>query len=415
MAAAALLAATILLPVVQSQSLESSLPARFEATKSLIQTLKTLGFDTQTLEQTVAGLEDSFKKSSADPAEVVRAVEKINRQFQKVLHTYQQNPKSALKAFDILSRVYALRASASGFSAVLLDVSEQLVEQALNDKSEVHGGELLEKAQTLVESVQGVLAGKPINMKIVRSAESGGEEMEISIASIATTKEVVKVYLTEERFRYSNDTLVVSKNAFINLGNTVIIQKETVRNVKTSSEEKTVLFGENKAIGAVLSLSRVSNKLQLEKTEYDVFVQSHSFEQNHVRLVLSSSQPNAGKIVIIDVDKGFMKNYLPRDIAVRVDGVPAKLAESITELLIENSSEPKYFLAITGRGLQIVLYIPNWSTKVVIIGSASSLSFQIAIPGFWDQRFELIATTAGFILLMSFVLLGKVLRRTLDG
>ncbi|MEM1955258.1 MAG: hypothetical protein QXN44_00820 [Candidatus Caldarchaeum sp.] len=406
-----LVASTVLLPTALAQNADPSLAARLEAVKTVVQKLKSSGLDTQAFEKTISDVETALRQGSGSMESGI-TLEKIHRQLTQVSAVLERDRQKAVKAYSLLSIIHYLRPLSTGFSAVLLDVSEQLVEQALKDRQDVHP-DLLPKAQALVDSVRGVFEGKPINLKVVRSADAGGEETEISIASLSTANDVVRVFMTEERLRYSNNTVVVSKNAFISLGSTIIIQKETTRNVEPASE-KTVLLGENKAIGAVLSLSRQSNKLQLEKTEYDVAVLSHSFEQNHVRLVLSSTKEAAGKLVIIDVDKDFMKNYLPRDISIRVDGTPAVLAQSITEILTEDSTEPKYFLALTGRGLQIVLYIPNWSTKVVIIGSASSLSFQIAIPGFWNREFELFATTVGFMLLMAFVFVAKVLRRTLD-
>ncbi|MEM4329436.1 MAG: hypothetical protein QXI50_07270, partial [Candidatus Caldarchaeum sp.] len=264
----------MLLPTALAQNSDPSLAARVEAVKTLIQKLKSSGLDTQVFEKKVSEIEVAVKQQGSGMLESGISLEKIHRQLSLVSAALEQDPQKAVKAYDLLSNIHYFRPLSTGFSAVLLDVSEQLVEQALKERQDVHS-DLLPKAQVLVDSVRGVFEGKPINLKVFRSADAGGEETETSIASLSTANEVVRVFMTEERFRYSNNTVVVSKNAFISLGNTIIIQKETTRNVEPASE-KTVLLGENKAIGAVLSLSRQSNKLQLEKTEYDVAVLSHS-------------------------------------------------------------------------------------------------------------------------------------------
>ncbi|MEM2237154.1 MAG: hypothetical protein QXU87_00975 [Candidatus Caldarchaeum sp.] len=375
--------------------------------------LKEAGFKVEVFENILTQAETRLKDPATPStvlAEMQTTVSRLSRQLQKVWRFYEKDPEKAGKALSVLSDVYLLKSMAQGVAAALVDAAEQLFEQASDDAG---SSSLLSKAETLLEGVKTVLAGKPLNIKVRRTGEAEGEETEVSIASISTSREVVKVYFTEERLRYPNDTVVVSKNAFINLGNTLIIQRETVKSVGPANEEKEIHLGENTAIGAVISLSRPSNKLQLDKTEYDVVVQSYAFEQNLVRLVLSSTRENAGKLVIIDVDKSFMRNYLTRDITVRVDGSPAVLAQTVTEVLSGSSNEPKYFLAITGSGIQIVLYIPHWSTKVVIIGSSASLSFQISIPNIVGENMEWWATTIAAVSLVSAVAIGKLMGRRL--
>ncbi|MEM2515153.1 MAG: hypothetical protein QW419_01255 [Candidatus Caldarchaeum sp.] len=376
--------------------------------------LKEAGLNVTYFENLVVQAETQLKDPSTQQHSItdLRAnLAKLSNQLQKVVNIFGRDAEKGFKAFTVLIDVYVLKAKAVGIAAILVDTAEQLFEQTTADAEGPSWAAMLTKAETLLEGVKSILAGKPISIKVTRTGEDEGEQTEVSIASIPTSKDMVKVYFTEERLRYQNNTTVVSKNAFINLGNTLIIQRQTVKSVQFPSEEKEIHLGDNAGIGAVISLSRVSNKLQLDKTEYDVTVQSYSFEQNLVRLVLTSTREDAGKLVIIDVDKSFMKNYLPREITVRVDGYPAVLSQTVTEVLSGTSEEPKYFLALTGRGLQIVLYIPHWSTKVVIIGSSASLAFQISIPNVVGENMEWWATTIAAAGLVSAVIVGKLLGR----
>ncbi|MEM2065981.1 MAG: hypothetical protein QXH59_05795, partial [Candidatus Caldarchaeum sp.] len=221
----------------------------------------------------------------------------------------------------------------------------------------------------------------------------------------------VKIYVTQEAETYSNQTVTFSRSIYISLGNTIIIQKETERSLQPSEQEKQLMVGENIGIGAILSLRKTNAQKQLEKAEYDVKVVEHGFDRGFIRLVLTSDSSEQGRLIILDVDKSIQREYFPRDVSVRVNGEPAKLASSVSEVLSGELDKPAYFLAVTGGGLEIVLYIPSWSTKVVLIGSSSSLSYLISIPSLLGRENEFTATTLAAALLV-IALVASRLKRT---
>jgi hypothetical protein len=268
----------------------------------------------------------------------------------------------------------------------------------------------LKSSEILLEGFNSITGGGKLSLRVIRS-EKG--EAETTIATIPTSKDVVRVYLSEEKTRAADNSVVTTRKAFINLGKTIIIQKETISNIQPAEDQnKEVHLGYNTALGAVIELREEStNRITLDKTEYDVAVKEFSFEQNSLRLLLSSNTSQSGRIIILDVDRGVARKYMQTEIAVKVDGKPAKLVDSVADMLSGKLDTPAYFLAITGKGLQIVLYIPHWSDKLVVIGPSTALSFQISVPGTLGTETQVWATTLAAVLLASSLLVRRFRER----
>jgi len=395
------------IPLTLAQPRQQTSEQLIQEINNILDLLSSKGLDVDYFRQLL-----DHRTTSPQSSIDIPMLQSIVKRLEAVVKIAEEDPKTAQVILGLMQRVYLAKQglTANVLASVLTEVSEQLLDQSLSVSLKTERDSLLYKAEILLEGVESVVSGKPVEIKVLRNVE-WSEESEVRIASIPTSRETVRIYLSEERVNYSNNTVAVTKNAFINLGSTIIIKKETYTGLRPETSEKEVSLGENAEIGAILTLRRTGAGLQLDKTEYDVVVRDYSFDRNVVRLILSSPNGGGGKIVIIDVDKDFMRNYLPRDITVRVDGTPAALADSVTEVLKGISNEPKYFLAVTGRGLQIVLYIPSWSTKVVVIGSAASLTFQISIPGIVGREVEFLATTFSAVVLFAFAAASRLLGR----
>ncbi|MCX8201324.1 MAG: hypothetical protein N3H84_04395 [Candidatus Caldarchaeum sp.] len=342
--------------------------------------------------------------------ELHQRTKKLHQQLENIWRAYGNSPRTAARAAQVLDEIYGLRGQAAGVASMMVDAAEQLVEQSVAPGGLSRSDELLSNAMTLTEAVKNIIRGGPIDIKVSKSSYSENDEAEISVASVSTSGGTVKIYVTEEVQRYNNETVVVTKSSFIGFGNTIIIQKEVIRNIQPTIDTREMVVGQNVAIGAVLNIRKALNQPALEKVEYDVAVRDYGFDRNYIRLVLTSQQSKTGRIIIIDVDKAMMKEYFPRDVSVRVDGTAAKLASDIVEVLNGDADRPTYFIAITGRGLQLVLYIPSWSTKVVLIGPSSSLSYLISIPNLLGVEAEFIATTAAAIILISALAIMRLTR-----
>ncbi|MEM0440731.1 MAG: hypothetical protein QW463_03900 [Candidatus Caldarchaeum sp.] len=338
------------------------------------------------------------------------SIRRLEHQLDLLLRHFERNFQSAIKAAEALDQIYGLNMKAAGLQLMLVDASTQLIEQSMSSQDDHHSQELLQKAVILNEAIRNMLEGGTVNIRVSRSSISDAGEAQVSVASVETSAGTVNFYIMEETYRYANQTLVITKNSFISLGNTIIIQKEVNRNVEPVEDKREILVGENIAIGAVLNIRRALSGHEVEKVEYDVVLRDYGFDRNYIRLVLSSTEAKAGRLIIIDLDKSMVREYLSRDVAVRVDGTPAKLASTISEVLSGDADKPLYFLAITARGLQIVLYIPSWSNKVVLIGSSSSLSYLISIPKILGGEVEFLATTVAAVTLISALIVTRLMR-----
>ncbi|MDW8083634.1 MAG: hypothetical protein RMI49_00325 [Candidatus Caldarchaeum sp.] len=338
-------------------------------------------------------------------------VEGLKKKLDALWVIAQSSRDRAAKAAYALDEVYGLKAAAKGVSGSMLEAAERLIEQSLLTNEASRSEELLNDAVILTEAVKNILQGRKLDIRVSKSDFSDTGESEVSIASVETSRGTVKIYQTEEIQRYSNQTIVVTKNSFISLGKTIIIQKEVNRNIEQTAKDPEILVGKNIEIGAVLNIRKALNKPILEKIEYDVAVSDYSLERNLIRLVLSSENARkTGRLIIIDVDRSTMREFLAREVMVRVDGTPAKLASSLVEVLNGEVERPLYFLAITGRGVQIVLYIPTWSTKVVLIGPSSSLTYLISIPSVLGGDAQFLATTAAAVIFLTTLLITRLKR-----
>ncbi len=344
----------------------------------------------------------SFIKKSGDE----RGLTFLRRVLEFLWNIYQSDPPTGIQGAQILDEIYGLRINhkVDDMAAYILDAAEQLIQQGSVTLSGEKAQDSYSKASILVEAGSNFLLGKGVDLRVIKGGEIDNQQLEIIIATINTSKGPVKIYVTQEKETSSNQTVTVSRSVYISLENTIIIQKETEKSHQPSEEEKQLLIGENIGIGAILSLKKTDTQKQIEKTEYDVKVLEHAFDGGYIRLVLSSESSEQGRLIILDVDKSIQREYFPRDVSVRVNGEPAKLASSVSEVLSGEIDKPAYFLALTGSGLQIVLYIPSWSTKVVLIGSSSSLSYLISIPSFVGRENEFAATTlAAAVLIIALV------------
>lgn len=342
-----------------------------------------------------------------------RDLSTLRRLLEFLWNVYQTDPQTGRQGVMVLDEIYGLRLEQKleGMASYLLDAAEQLLQQESVAVLEGKSRDSFTKASVLVEAVGNVLKGRGVDVRVIKGGEVDGRQMEVSIATVTTSRGEVKIYVTQETGTYSNQTTTLSRSIYISLGNTIIIQKETERNLQPSEQEKQLLVGENIGIGAILSLRKTNTQKQLEKTEYDVKVVEQGFDRGFIRLVLASDSSEQGRLIILDVDKSIQREYFPRDVSVRVDGEPAKLATSVSEVLSGELDKPAYFLAVTGGGLEIVLYIPSWSTKVVLIGSSSSLSYLISIPSLLGRENEFTATTLAVAVLV-LALVASRLKRT---
>lgn len=347
-------------------------------------------------------------KAAPTPQNIAQA-KKLQAQLENIWRVRTSTDTSVM-AGKALDEIYGLRWKVFGVQALLLDAAEQLFDQSFVTSEIARSNEMLRNSMALIEAVKNMIAGKAVDIRVSKGSYSESGEAEVSIASVETSGGAVRMYVTEETQRYANQTVVITKNSFINLGNMIIIQKEVNRNLGPRDEAREILVGQNIAIGAVLNIRKAFNQPTIEKAEYDVAVRDYSFDRNYIRLVLSSREAKTGRIIIIDVDKTMLRDFLSRDVSVRVDGVPVRLAHSIVEVLKGEADKPLYFLAITGRGLQIVLYIPTWSTKIVLIGSSSSLSYLISIPKVVGSDVEVLATTVAAAVLITALLVTRLPR-----
>jgi hypothetical protein len=342
-----------------------------------------------------------------------RDLSSLRRLLEFLWNVYQTDPQTGRQGVMVLEEIYGLRIDQrlEGMASYLLDAAEQLLQQETVSVLEGKTRDSFTKASVLVEAVGNVLKGRGVDVRVIKGGEEDRRQMEVSIATVTTSRGEVKIYVTQEAETYSNQTVTFSRSIYISLGNTIIIQKETERSLQPSEQEKQLMVGENIGIGAILSLRKTNAQKQLEKTEYDVKVVEHGFDRGFIRLVLTSDSSEQGRLIILDVDKSIQREYFPRDVSVRVNGEPAKLASSVSEVLSGELDKPAYFLAVTGGGLEIVLYIPSWSTKVVLIGSSSSLSYLISIPSLLGRENEFTATTLAAALLV-IALVASRLKRT---
>jgi hypothetical protein len=384
-------------------------------TLSTLDLLQKQGIDVTVFRKVLNDVVQAADTKGATPItlspESTQIVKDINRIGRKALKAVEVDLEKTRKALEIISTTYVYRTLNNPVSSTILDAARQLAESALDNVKEEDGSEgLLKSSEILLEGFNSITGGGKLSLRVIRS-ETG--EAETTIATIPTSKDVLRVYLSEEKTRAADNSVVTTRKAFINLGKTIIIQKETISNIQPAEDQnKEVHLGYNTALGAVIELREEStNRITLDKTEYDVAVKEFTFEQNSLRLLLSSNTSQSGRIIILDVDRGIARKYMQTEIAVKVDGKPAKLVDSVADLLSGKLDTPAYFLAITGKGLQIVLYIPQWSDKLVVIGPSTALSFQISVPGTLGTETQVWATTLAAVLLASSLLVRRFRER----
>jgi hypothetical protein len=384
-------------------------------TLSILDLLQKQGIDVTVFRKVLNDVVQAADTKGATPitlsSESTQIVKDINRIGRKALKAVEVDLEKTRKALEIISTTYVYRTLNNPVSSTILDAARQLAESALDNVKKEDGSEgLLKSSEILLEGFNSITGGGKLSLRVIRS-ETG--EAETTIATIPTSKDVVRVYLSEEKTRAADNSVVTTRKAFINLGKTIIIQKETISNIQPAEDQnKEVYLGYNTALGAVIELREEStNRITLDKTEYDVAIKEFTFEQNSLRLLLSSNTSQSGRIIILDVDRGIARKYMQTEIAVKVDGKPAKLVDSVADMLSGKLDTPAYFLAITGKGLQIVLYIPHWSDKLVVIGPSTALSFQISVPGTLGTETQVWATTLAAMLLASSLLVRRFRER----
>ncbi|MCS6785235.1 MAG: hypothetical protein NZ581_08595, partial [Candidatus Caldarchaeum sp.] len=176
--------------------------------------------------------------------ELYQRIKKLHQQLENIWRAYGNSPRAAARAAQVLDEIYGLRGQAAGVASMMVDAAEQLVEQSVAPGGLSRSDELLSNAMTLTEAVKNIIRGGPIDIKVSKSSYSENDEAEISVASVSTSGGTVKIYVTEEVQRYNNETVVVTKSSFIGFGNTIIIQKEVIRNIQPTIDTREMVVGQ---------------------------------------------------------------------------------------------------------------------------------------------------------------------------
>ncbi|MEM2065982.1 MAG: hypothetical protein QXH59_05800, partial [Candidatus Caldarchaeum sp.] len=155
----------------------------------------------------------------------------LRRLLEFLWNVYQTDPQTGRQGVMVLEEIYGLRLDQrlEGMASYLLDAAEQLLQQETVSVLEGKTRDSFTKASVLVEAVGNVLKGRGVDVRVIKGGEEDRRQMEVSIATVTTSRGEVKIYVTQEAETYSNQTVTFSRSIYISLGNTIIIQKETER------------------------------------------------------------------------------------------------------------------------------------------------------------------------------------------
>ncbi|MEM1944807.1 MAG: hypothetical protein QXX57_03605 [Nitrososphaerota archaeon] len=405
------------------------LMSNLEKMATIVQELSQMGFDVSSLKKLIGDVKASLDgiSSTGSDRELGRVVvyarglvERLERILPRLVAIAPERPELVLRSLQIIGGMEVLSASGSinSLASSLLESGRNLVEDALTpDLDADHSGRLLSRAATLLAAAQQVVEGGQVTLKVSKAGDSPSNT-EVNIAHILTSSQDIKVYQLEERTVYNNDTVVVIRRTIISVGNLTIIERETSRvaDGASGSGARAVEFGENVAMGAVIGLKRgAANRIDVEKTEFDVTLQSFSAEASIIRLVLSAPEGTPGRVLVVDIEREAASGLLIKEVAVRLDGKQVKIADSITDILQGSPSEPRYFIALTGSGLQLVIYIPKWSTRVVTIGPAAAQAFYFPVSDLADRSIQWISTVTATVVLVLIAFAGWMRRERARG
>ncbi|HIQ30239.1 MAG TPA: hypothetical protein EYH45_06720 [Candidatus Caldiarchaeum subterraneum] len=322
-------------------------------------------------------------------------------------------------AGDVIDRVKELREAAQELSEQRAEAAETLSEvreelQRLEDRiSQVAQNNtaintLLQEIRDMLQSAQEVLDQNPVQAeRLAKQAEELLDAVENMMEDIAREdetpeemEEATVLNKTETRIVYDNGT-VVERNIEIVAANNTIIHKvkvsvETPGDVEIVVEKKIITVG-NRTIyqeirkeienGQVsISIEKVLNTtsglgavvgidveqedggdVRVVKVENDVTVKPVAVGSNELELEIAAPDGTGSRIIIVDVDRNLINVTNPAEVTVLVNNQPIELANRIDEILANTPKTPKYVVVIAADGVQVLLYIPHFSSYLVTI------------------------------------------------
>ncbi|GBC69240.1 hypothetical protein HRbin01_00936 [archaeon HR01] len=396
-----------LIPLIipSSHSFQNATPVVDDAARSLdrilsiLEQLRGKGLNVEELRGILQGLRDKLSSeiASQEKVEIATLIIQMRDRLERVLSKILLNTdRQGLvgQVLEITTDIVKLQLSGTltGIANSLIESGGGLVEDALSQGlEEKEALKLLSRSRTLVTAAQQIVGNGKVNLKI---SKGGDPDTEINIAHIQTSSQDIKVYQSEEKITYDNNTVVSIRRTIISVENTTIIERETYRISDGSGgvESRTVGVGEGLAIGAVLALKATGPRIDVERTEFDITLNSYNIEGNLIRLILSAPDGTLGRLIVVDISREVSRGLSMREIAVRIDGKQVPVADNVVELLRGNASQPKYFIALTGNGVQLVIYVPKWSTRVITIGPAAVQVFYFPVSELAGNNLQWMAT-----------------------
>jgi|GEM_PF-3514821 len=407
--------------------LARQLQSRIENLSRIVDELSVKGYDVGSILEVIARARDSLSQipstsssrgeESREVAQLLSLLQRLEKLLIRIMDIVEEKPELAGQSIEILNGIEAIyaRGDVNSLAASLLESGRGLIDDALSpDLDPQQASTLISRARTLTIAARQVLEGGPVSIRLSKGGGlEGGSNVEVNIAHIVTTSQDIKIYQSEERISYENNTVEVVRRTIISVGNMTIIERENFRRSESAgvSGVRAMEFTENVAIGAVIGFKKgPSNKVDVEKTEFDVTLDSFSADVNMIRLVLSAPDGTTGRLLVVDIDRNVAKGLLMREVVVRLDGKQVQITDKITDVLHGNPSEPRYFIALTGSGIQLVIYVPKWSTRVMTIGSAAAQAFYFPVVELAGNNIQWLATAAATALLAIIVLAGRLRR-----
>ena len=140
----------------------------------------------------------------------------------------------------------------------------------------------------------------------------------------------------------------------------------------------------NGKVGGEMSLTVSNGSAMFDLMQYRTgfSMQVQQANQNHVRLAVSSNEPE-GKVAIINLDQGHLDTLSGNDITV-TDGNGVRQTQNPLDVLGASGSQDGdalYCIQSTDNGSQMLIYLPNFSTHVLDLSSASPLAGVLSISG----------------------------------
>ena len=112
-------------------------------------------------------------------------------------------------------------------------------------------------------------------------------------------------------------------------------------------------------------------------------------ENNRFTVMVSSSLPQ-GKTIVINIEKAILPVTKPEELIVMVDGKRIGLADDLSDVL-EPSDEnvPEYLVLIGNKGVQILVSIPSFSTRTIMITKGEEPAMVQAPPRSGEREFAI--------------------------